>query len=717
MRLMPFHSQRVQSKASITKLLSVLGAFFASVFAIAIPSIYFASSINAVQQTLTIEAAFLTRSIENIIHDRPDMWEFESVRLKEIISKHLIREAALEGEIRTAAGKLVEKSDFTEARPIISVSAPFFDSGRLAGSIIIRHSIRTQIITTALLGILSSFFASLLYYIFRTYPIRTLENTLTELQRACLTSLVLFREQGILEGSIIDITERKQAEKALCESQNIIEGIVNAIPVRVFWKDKNLVYLGCNALFANDAGFADPKDIIGKDDYQMGWRDQAELYRGDDRQVIESGSSKFLIEEPQTTPEGNTITLLTSKIPLRSSTGEISGVLGTYMDITERKRLEEELLRVQKLESVGILAGGIAHDFNNILTTILGNVFLAKSQVTPEDEMFDLLSESETALARAQTLTRQLLTFAKGGVPVKEVATIKDILKESSLFVLRGSKSGCEFSIEEDLWLTEVDVGQISQVFNNIMINANQSMPEGGIIQVVAKNYVIEGKPRLPVKPGRHVKISITDQGVGISEKHLLNIFDPYFTTKQEGSGLGLATTYSIIKKHDGHITVESQLGVGTIFHIYLPASEKAVLQKEETRLIKGRGRILVMDDEAPLRKMVGRMLKILGYEPEFAKNGAEAIRMVKEAIEAEKPYDAVILDLTIPGGMGGKDAVKKLLEISPEVKAIVSSGYSDDPVLSNFQECGFKGVMPKPFEFLSLSKVLHEVLKGKGKN
>jgi len=199
---------------------------------------------------------------------------------------------------------------------------------------------------------------------------------------------------------------------------------------------------------------------------------------------------------------------------------------------------------------------------------------------------------------------------------------------------------------------------------------------------------------------------------VGIAQKHLLNIFDPYFTTKYEGSGLGLATTYSIVKKHDGHITVESRLGVGTTFHIYLPASEKAVPEKEEVRLITGQGRILVMDDEAPLRKMVGRMLQKLGYESEFAKDGAEAIRMFKEAKESETPYDVVILDLTIPGGMGGKEAINKLLEIDPEVKAIVSSGYSDDPVLANFQEYGFKGMMPKPFEPLSLGKVLYEVLQ-----
>jgi two-component system, cell cycle sensor histidine kinase and response regulator CckA len=279
--------------------------------------------------------------------------------------------------------------------------------------------------------------------------------------------------------------------------------------------------------------------------------------------------------------------------------------------------------------------------------------------------------------------------------------------------MLRESKSNCEFSISKDLWPAEVDVGQISQVINNIVINANQAMPKGGIIQVAAENLIIEDRYGLPVKPGRYIRISIKDQGVGIDENHFLHIFDPYFTTKQEGSGLGLATTYTIIKKHEGHITVESQLGVGTTFHIYLPASDKAIPEKEEAKLIKGQGRILVMDDEAPIRKMIGRMLGNLGYESEFANDGAEAIRMVKEVKESGKPYDAVILDLTIPGGMGGKEAINKLLEIDPEVKAIVSSGYSDDPVLAIFQEYGFKGMIPKPFESLSLGKVLHEVLKG----
>jgi CheY-like chemotaxis protein len=304
------------------------------------------------------------------------------------------------------------------------------------------------------------------------------------------------------------------------------------------------------------------------------------------------------------------------------------------------------------------------------------------------------------------------LTFAKGGAPVKEMASIKEILEETAAFVLRGSKTKCEFSIVEDIRPAELDPVQVSQVIHNIVINADQAMPEGGVIQINADNRHIDEGKGLPLRPGQYIHISITDQGTGIAERHVSKIFDPYFTTKQKGSGLGLATSYAIIKNHDGHITVESRLGMGTTFDIYLPASDRMVPEREEAQVFRGHGRILVMDDEASLRKMVGRMLGKLGYEAEFSKDGAEAIEMYKEAKEAEKPYDAVVLDLTVPGGMGGKEAIQELLKIDPGIKAIVSSGYSDDPVLANFRKYGFQGMMPKPFASQSLSKVLHEVLR-----
>jgi len=382
-----------------------------------------------------------------------------------------------------------------------------------------------------------------------------------------------------------------------------------------------------------------------------------------------------------------------------------------WRDVTERKRMEEELLKTQKLESVGMLAGGIAHDFNNILTMIIGNTSLAKGQAAPEDDIFDLLNEIETASTRAQALTRQLLTFAKGGVPVKDTVSIKELLKESCSFMLRGSKSKCEYFFPEDLWPTEIDVGQMSQVIHNIVINANQAMPKGGTIQIRAENLIADDKRGLPVMPGRYLRISITDQGVGIAEKHLFNIFDPYFTTKHEGSGLGLATSYAVVKKHGGYITAGSKLGAGTTVDIYLPASDKSVSPKKKLTLFRNQGKILVMDDEAPLRKIVGRMLQKLGYEPDFATDGAEAIEKYKNAMASKTPYDAVILDMTVPGGMGGKAAIKGLLEINSGVKAIVFSGYSDDPVLSHFQDYGFVGMIPKPFDFQTLSHVLDNVL------
>jgi PAS domain S-box-containing protein len=512
-------------------------------------------------------------------------------------------------------------------------------------------------------------------------------------------------------GCMVDITERKKAEEVIKESEEKFKSIFENSII-----GKSVTYFSgkiqANKAFSNMLGYSEDEfreqrwqDITHPDDIELSQRVVDSLISG------KKDSDRFI--KRYLHKNGSVVWADVSTVLRRDKGGKPLYLMTTISDITERKRMEEELLKAHKLESVGILAGGIAHDFNNILTAIIGNISLAKNQVAPEDEIFDLLNEAEMASTRAQGLTKQLLTFAKGGTPVKETASIKDIIKESTLFALRGSKSICEFSISEDLWPVEVDVGQFNQVINNIMINASQAMPLGGTIKVAVENLVIEERDKLPIKPGRYIGISITDQGIGIAEDYLSKIFDPYFTTKQEGSGLGLTTTYSIIKRHDGYITVESQLGVGTTFHIYLPASEKRIPEKEETGLIKGQGRILVMDDEASLRRTVGRMLDKLGYEPKFAKDGAGAIEMVKEAKEAGKSYDAVILDLTVPGGMGGKECIAKLLEIDPGIKAIVSSGYSEDPVLTNFREYGFKGMMPKPFAARTLSKVLHDVLKG----
>ncbi|MFC1718514.1 PAS domain S-box protein [Candidatus Poribacteria bacterium] len=393
-----------------------------------------------------------------------------------------------------------------------------------------------------------------------------------------------------------------------------------------------------------------------------------------------------------------------------------SAILHFLSDITERKRMEEELLKTEKLESLGVLAGGIAHDFNNILTAILGNISLAGMYLesgTTSGKATEILREAERASMRAKELTQQLLTFSKGGAPVKELATIGQIVKDAATFASRGSSTVCEFSIPDDLRPVEIDRGQIDQVINNLIINACQAMPAGGVIKLQAQNISITAVDALPLKDGEYIKLSVADQGVGMPEAIIQKIFDPFFTTKQAGNGLGLATSYSIIQKHNGYLTVESEMGVGTIFHIYLPASidEIPVTEKrEEAAPVMGEGRILVMDDERNIRDLTVAVLSKLGYRVSTSVDGAEAIQLYQEAENSGQPYDAVIMDLTIPGGMGGKETVERLMEIDPNVKAIVSSGYSTDPIMSNFREHGFQGVIVKPYKIMDLSAVLHRV-------
>lgn len=402
--------------------------------------------------------------------------------------------------------------------------------------------------------------------------------------------------------------------------------------------------------------------------------------------------------------------------------GKSRKLIGTTQDITRLTRMKEEHIKMekelqnrQKLESLGVLAGGIAHDFNNILTSIMGNISIAKVDLNTKSETYERLTKAETASMRAKDLAHQLRTFSKGGVLVKEVASITELIKETAIFALYGSSTKPKFFIPEDIWFAEIDQGQISQVIHNLIINADEAMTEARNIKINVNNIVITKENMLALKEGRYIKISITDQGEGIPAEHLSKIFDPYFTTKEKGSGLGLTISYSIIAKHKGIITVDSTLGIGTTFDIYLPASLEMNIKKKNvasTPLI-GNGKILLMDDEKEIRDVASKMLKKIGYEVECTKDGTEAIKTYEKAMESGEPFDAVILDSIVPGGMGGKETIKKLLEINPYVKVIMSSGYSAGTVISDFTKFGFISCLPKPYVIHEMARVMYKTLKG----
>ncbi len=385
-------------------------------------------------------------------------------------------------------------------------------------------------------------------------------------------------------------------------------------------------------------------------------------------------------------------------------------VLAIFRDVTDAKIMEEELLKSQKLESLGVLAGGIAHDFNNLLTAIVGNISLASNCLPPDSRPAVLLASSENACLRAKDLTHQLLTFAKGGAPVKEIAPIADVVRECAEFAMRGSGSRCELTIPEDLWSAEIDRGQISQVIHNLVINAEQAMSGCGIVRIICSNLTVNG----PEADGQSwVRIDVSDAGIGIQSENLQKIFDPYFSTKQKGSGLGLASAYSIIKRHDGRIEVESTPGLGTVFHVFLPAVSSVVKQeisKENVTAAVRQSRILVMDDELFVLNVVTEMLTLLGHEVETAADGEDALRIYQTAMEAGRGFDMVILDLTIPGGMGGKEALVQLLEIDPDAKAVVSSGYASDATMADYKSCGFMGVLSKPYTLRDIEKMVAEI-------
>jgi len=628
--------------------------------------------------------------------------------------------------------KLVQKDSETlegrkVAMDVIETYVPIMGKDSVVGSFEIYYNItqmkglfntliyKTSIIIYAVSFVLLASLLISLFMLSRNMAARTQAEELLSKHRDELEELIKKRTAELTATNLQlknDIGKRLEAENALQVSEEKFRSLVEMAGDAIFIADAETgIISDVNKMGTKLVG-RDVSDLIGRHLSCLHPSNDDDLYN----RLIESNYSLQLPFNKTISVvhiSGRTIPVEISANTIEFEKGRI--VQGIFRDISQRLQFDDELQKTEKLKTASVLAGGIAHDFNNLLTAVLGNISLAKLEAAGDEKIQARLAETEKAIGRARDLTHQLLTFAKGGSPIKKIVNIDKLVEDSAQFVLHGSKVKCECVFPDDLWQVEVDEGQISQVINNLVINASHAMKDGGTCNVKAENVKLDHASGLPISHGNYVKIAIKDKGHGIPANTLDRIFDPFFTTKKQGSGLGLSSSYTIIKNHGGQIRVESEEGEGTVFYVYLPASSQVVpkvVQVEEMN-IEGDGKILVMDDEEIVREAVTSLLQYLGYSVDTSKDGQEAINMYELAMNVGHSYDAVIMDLTVPGGMGGKEAVIKIKEVDPSAKVIVSSGYYTDPVLANFKDYGFDGVAPKPYQVEELGKVVKEVISG----
>lgn len=519
------------------------------------------------------------------------------------------------------------------------------------------------------------------------------------------------------EGVAIDITEQVEAEKALRESEESLLITLNSIGDAVIAVDTSHRVIRMNPVAEHLTGWSQTQ-AMGKQLTEvfhiinLRTRQAAE---NPVEKVLNSGEIVALANHTiLIAKDGRESQIADSAAPIRNKEGHITGVVLVFRDVTEEYRIRDELQKMQQLESIGTLAGGIAHDFNNILAGIFGNIALAKQRTDKDHPGMKYLEQAEISANRAKNLTGQLLTFAKGGEPIKDQISLGDLIQEIAKFDLSGSKIKLMFKQSSEIWTAEVDRAQIQQVISNLVINAKQSMTEGGHLFIEVENYHHSGQHISELKPGNYIQVTVRDEGTGIDQKSLPHIFDPYFSTKSTGRGLGLATVYSVIKRHEGHVKVESVPGQGACFTLYLPAIDN--MQQDADQNIsdpaefeKRSLRVLLMDDEEIIRNLATEMISRLGGTTDTATNGEDTLKMYLAALQNNTPYDLVIMDLTVPGGMGGKQAMEKLLDIDPQARVIVSSGYADDPIMAQYRKFGFKGVATKPYSFQELADAIRK--------
>jgi two-component system, cell cycle sensor histidine kinase and response regulator CckA len=519
-----------------------------------------------------------------------------------------------------------------------------------------------------------------------------------------------------------DITRQRRAEDSARVSRHEFESLVNAVDGIVWEADPETMqfrfvsqqaerilgypvdqWLSLPTFWADHLHPDDQGAAIAASDSAMARKSSHQL---DYRMLAADGRSVWIQD----------------RVTVEVRDGQTVRLNGIMVDMTQSKQGEETRIKLSKLESLGLLAGGIAHDFNNLLTGILGNISIAQSSAGENSPGMTELDAAEHAALRAKDLTYQLLTFAKGGDPVKEMTDLGDIIAEAAAFSFHGSNTRCVLEVADDLWPVNVDAGQIRQAIQNLAINARQAMPDGGVFRVKASNINLEAHAaisELSLPEGAYVKMTFSDLGSGIPQDQQSNIFDPYYTTKKDGSGLGLATTHSIVRQHDGAILVQSALNEGTTFDVYLPAfraisSPDKPEDLEPIESVEGedRGRILVLDDEEMVRSLINIALSKYGYEVDLQSDGRSAIQAYRQAVQTGCPYDLVILDLTVPGGMGGKEVMAELLQIDSDVNAIVSSGYHNDPVMANYRDFGFSGIVAKPYKVRELVRTVQQTIR-----
>jgi two-component system cell cycle sensor histidine kinase/response regulator CckA len=516
------------------------------------------------------------------------------------------------------------------------------------------------------------------------------------------------------------LDQQRRTQLTLEEREARIRLLLDSTAEAIFGLDRDGLCTFCNQACARLLGYRSPEELVGRNMHQLihhSTPDGAEVHEEDCRiyRTLRSHERYHSEDELFWRTDGTPLAVEVWSHPMLRE-GELVGSVVTFLDLSVRKRLEAELLNMRKLESLGVLAGGIAHDFNNLLMGILGNVALAKEEIVAPGERAALLSEAEQAALRARHLTQQLLTFSKGGTPVRKVVALRPIVEEAARFALSGAAARADFSFPAEGWPIEADAGQIGQVVHNLILNAVQAMPTGGNIDVACENVTLADGQVVPLPAGRYLQLRVRDQGHGIPPEHLHRIFDPYFTTKSGGHGLGLASVYSIVQHHGGQVTVDSTLGKGSTFTVYLPATDRTSMAPEPPRAPRrpSGGRVLVMDDEPAVRRVATVMLERLGYDVEAAAEGAEALEKARAARAAGRPFDVLLLDLTVPGGMGGVEAAERLQFADPEAVAVATSGYSSDPVMARWGDFGFVAAIAKPYAPADLAAAIAEAIASK---